>query len=237
MLKTSPRRASITGTPPTNASSVDAPDTGTPSVNASDRATARPIRMLVKLPGPRPTTIASIAAGSSTSSSTAARRSPARGRCEAPPVDRAQTAPNDVAVSKAKVVLTFDRHLPVELVDVLQGHARAHRRQPVPRVLRPLDERDCPIEVRLEVGPLLGIDVRDAIQVEVRDRHTAVVAVADRERRAVHRLRDAQRTGGPADERRLPGAEVSGHGDDVASSQHGRHARRERLRLLRGPRL
>src|SRR5215211_209909 len=97
-----------------------------PSVKPSDRATASPIRMLVKLPGPRPTTIASISAGSSTTSSTAASRSPARVRRADPPPESAQTAPKDVAVSKAKVVVTVDRHPPVGLVDVLQGHARAN---------------------------------------------------------------------------------------------------------------
>ena len=58
LVNTSPRRASSTGVAPPYASSVDAPATGTPSANDSERAIARPMRMLVKLPGPRPTTIA-----------------------------------------------------------------------------------------------------------------------------------------------------------------------------------
>ena len=50
----------------------------------------------------------------------------------------------------------------------------------------------------------------------MRDRHAALVAVADRVGRARHRLRDAERAAGAADERRLAGAELAGDGDDVA---------------------
>ena len=72
-------------------------------------------------------------------------------------------------------------------------------------------------------------------------RTAAVVAVADREGRARHRLRHAERAAGAADERRLPGAELAGDGHDVAGPQlvargaprppPSRRARR-RLRLL-----
>src|SRR5919201_2098954 len=125
-----------------------------PSVSESARAVASPIRIDVKLPGPRPTTMPSIAAGSSTTSSTTARTSPARGFEPDAPVETAQTAPNDVAVSKAKIVFTVDADAAVMLVDVSQRHARPRRREPVPRVLRPLDERNPATEVRPEGAPL-----------------------------------------------------------------------------------
>ena len=55
-----------------------------------------------------------------------------------------------------------------------------------------------------------------SIEVEVRDRHTARVPVADGEGRARHRLLDAQRTARAAHERRLARAELARHVDDVA---------------------
>src|SRR2546423_61146 len=158
------------------------------------------MRMLVKLPGPRPTTIRSIWAGSSTSSSTARRRSPARGVCARRSGVRAQTAPKEVEVSKAKiVVVTVDPHPPVRLVDVNEPNGRARVRQPVAAVLRPLDERHGAVEIWLEVAPLLRVDGGEAVEVEVRHRHGGLVAVADRERRARDRLAPPPRP------RRAPG--------------------------------
>src|SRR5690242_1560860 len=101
--------------------------------------------MLVKLPGPRPTTIPSIARGSSTSSSTAARRSPARAARPRRPGVTAQTAPNDVAVSKAKI--TVDPHGAVRLVDVTERNHGACLGEPIAAVLGPFDEGDRPVEV------------------------------------------------------------------------------------------
>ena len=55
-MKTSRRRASITGTAPgapaASASSVETPATGTSSENERPRAAASPMRIPVKLPGP-----------------------------------------------------------------------------------------------------------------------------------------------------------------------------------------
>ena len=109
-----------------SASSVDAPATGMPSVSASERAIARPMRMLVKLPGPRPTTIPSIVARVGDElvdrgEQVAGARGARRGR----PARAPQTAPKEVAVSKAKIVFTVDPHAPVRLVDVAEGNGRA----------------------------------------------------------------------------------------------------------------
>ena len=87
--------------------------------------------MLVKLPGPRPTTIRYTSDGSSISSSTAARRSPAFGRrARLPPLTPA-TAPKVVAVSKAKIVMGGDRDAAVRLVHVTEGNDGPRRREPI----------------------------------------------------------------------------------------------------------
>src|SRR6185312_10029227 len=205
--KTSPRRASITGRPSPYASSVDAPATRTSSASDSARATARPMRMLVKLPGPRPTTMPSMVAGSSTRRSTATRTSPARSARSRAPVETPQTAPNEVAVSKAKI--TVDPHAPVRLVDVPESNDGARLGQPVPSVLGPFDEGDRAVEVRLEVTPLLGIEPGDPVQVEMRDRRRRLVPVPDRERRARNGPAHTQGARGSSDERRLPRAELA----------------------------
>ena len=62
--------------------------------------------MLVKLPGPRPTTIPLSSVGSSTSSSRSRSTSPARAVATLSPAGAtAQTAPKDVAVSNAMTLM------------------------------------------------------------------------------------------------------------------------------------
>src|SRR5581483_10577803 len=107
----------------------------------------------------------------------------------------------------------------MRLVDMTEGNDDARPRQPLPPVLRPFDEDDGVLEVRLQVAPLLGIEPRAAVEVEVRDRHRRLVAVADRERRARDGARDAERPRGAADERRLARAELTRDGDDVAGAK------------------
>ena len=115
-----------------------------------------------------------------------------------------------------------------------QTHRVARRGQDALARLRPLDERDRPLEVRLEVSPLRGRDALEAVEVEVRDLDAvAVVAVADRVRGARDALAYAERAARAADERRLAGAELARDRDDVAGRQSPRELRRERLRLLR----
>src|SRR4051812_27639934 len=187
--------------------------------------------MLVKLPGPRPTTIPASSEGSPTSSSTAASRSPAFARrARAPPVTAA-TAPKVVAVSKAKIVIGVDAHPAGGLVDVTEGNDRPRFRQPFAAVLGPFDEGDRPVEVRLEVAPVGCVQAGEAVEVEVGDGRRSVVAVADRERGARDGVGDAECARRAADERRLPRAEVASHGDDVSLPQTRGKSGRERLGL------
>src|SRR5471032_1910894 len=168
------------------------------SISAIARAIARPIRMLVKLPGPRPTTSASSSRGSGTSASTASSRSPARAALPRAPGVTAQTAPKVVAVSKAKIVVTVDPHATMGLVDVIEGNGRACVREPLPAVLGPFDEGDRAVEVRLEVAPPLLVERGHPVEVEVRNGRRGLVAVADRVRGARDRLSHAERAGSAA---------------------------------------
>src|SRR5205085_9605626 len=97
-----------------------------------------------------------------------------------------------------------------------------HRRKVVARRLRPLHEDDGAVEVRLEITPLGRRDALEAEEVEVRDGDPALVAMADRVRRARDRPADAEAPAGAADEGRLAGAELARDGDDVARAQLGR---------------
>src|SRR5581483_5506508 len=69
--------------------------------------------------------------------------------------------------------------------------------------------------------------------VEVGDGNRRLVAVADRERRARDGDGDAERSACTAHERRLPGAELTGDGDDVTAVEAGGEAAGERCGLLR----
>ncbi len=59
-------------------------------------------------------------------------------------------------MSKAKIVFTVDPNAAVRLVDVVKRNRDARGREPVAAVLRPFDEGDGAVEVRLQVSPLLG---------------------------------------------------------------------------------
>ena len=112
---------------------------------------------------------------------------------------------------------------------VEQPDRDAHGRQRARRRLRPLDEHERVLEVGLEIAPFGRRDRLEAIEIEVRDGDAALVAVADRERRARDRIGDPEGPAGAADEGRLPGAELAGDGDDVAGAQLAREPRRRRL--------
>ena len=103
--------------------------------------------------------------------------------------------------------------------EMLQLDARAGGRERVGAGLGPLDEDDGAVEVRLEIAPLGGREAAEAVEVEVRHVHDPRVAMPDRERRARHARRHAERPRGTADERRLPDAELSGQEDDVAGNE------------------
>ena len=72
-------------------------------------------------------------------------------------------------MSKAKIVFTRDPNAAVRFVDVVKRNRDTCGREPVPAVLRPFDEGDGAVEVRLQVPPLLGIEPRDPVEVEVGD--------------------------------------------------------------------
>ena len=119
---------------------------------------------------------------------------------------------------------------------VLQEHARGHVRECGgllrPRA-RPLDERHG---IRAEVvGQQVGVLVgQRGHPVEIDVRHdgnvlTPRIALSDRERRAGHGHRHAERATGAADEGGLAGAELTLHQDDVAGRQLGRQSTSERL--------
>src|SRR2546423_906198 len=103
------------------------------------------------------------------------------------------------------------------------------RQQPSLRALRPLDEADRVLEVRLEPGPVVGAELLDAVEGEMRD---AVVAMADGVRRARDRALAPQRRAGAADERRLARAELARDRDDVARRELAGEARRDLLGRL-----
>src|SRR3954453_22662214 len=108
----------------------------------------------------------------------------------------------------------------------------ARFREPVAAVLRPLDEGDRAIEVRLEVAPFLRVGTGDAVQVEVRDRHARLIAMADREGRAGDGLTDAESPCGTPHERGLPGPQIARDGHDVADRQLAKQTRLPRFRPL-----
>ena len=99
------------------------------------------------------------------------------------------------------------------------SRTRAHDRSAVTAVrdLRPLDERHTVgREVVGQQRRVLGAEVAEPVEVEVRDGHAALVALADRERRAGDAPAHSERTAGAAHERRLAGAELPGDQHDVA---------------------
>ena len=251
--KTSPRRASITGNPPSepsaSASSVETPAPSMPSASARPRAVARPILVLVKLPGPVPTTSASRSRGraearrrsASTSSSrvfATEARSP-----RTSPSSRSALVATSVAVSKARTstrrffqqrpVCRVDEDAPDVRRDVLEPDMRPWLRQNTGPGLRPLDEHDRVLEVRLEVAPLRRREAAKAVEVEMGDVDRPAVAVADRERRARDTSRDAERAAGPADERRLARTELARDEDDVTGRESAGEPRPRPPRSLR----
>ena len=114
-------------------------------------------------------------------------------------------------------------------VHVRQTYRDPHRRERTGRRLRPLDETDRVLEVRLEVAPLRRRETLEAEEVEVRDVRVARVAVTDSEGRAGDRAGHAERTAGAADEGRLAAAELARDGDDVAYGELARQLRGECL--------
>src|SRR5215218_3268083 len=240
---------SAPGAPAARAASVDTPATGTSSASASTRVAARPIRTPVKLPGPVPTASASTWVSRippwRSSASRSARTVVAREE-RSPSTSPSQTsalAATSVAVSSASISTAegvFERRVvrlqadqPTCARSVPKMHGRTRRWERARARLRPFDEDDRVLEVRLEIAPLLRRERVKPVQVEVRDVQAAVVAAADRERRARHRPVDAERAARTPDEGRLAGAELPGNRNDVARLQRRGEGCRETLGFLR----
>jgi hypothetical protein len=100
-------------------------------------------------------------------------------------------------------------------------------------MLGPLDEHDRAVEVRLEIAPPLARQPIQPIEVEMRNGHPSLVAVADREGGACDRRLDSERPARAAYERRLPRAELARDADDVARREQRREASPDRLGLGR----
>src|SRR5581483_8986618 len=242
------RWASITGnapgSPAARASSVETPATGSSHASASPRAAASPIRKPVKLPGPVPTASASRSAGPSPCPrrirSAAARTSTARhvASPSGSPSRTSAVVATEVAVSSARIstedafeqawfrALQHDKS--TGGVEVPEARRHPCRREPARARLGPLDEADRVLEVRLQRAPFRRVDPLEAVEVEVAH---APVAVPDRVRRTRHGPVDAERAGGPADERRLARAELARDRHDVAGLEARGEAGGDALRL------
>lgn len=100
-----------------------------------------------------------------------------------------------------------------------QPHRDARRGDRSGTRLGPFDEHHRVVEVRLDIAPLRRRHSLEAVEIEMRDRDVALIAVGDRERRARDRTVEAERTASAADEGRLPRAEVTRDRDDVSETK------------------
>ena len=121
----------------------------------------------------------------------------------------------DVAVSNASVSTVDLDQAPV-LAGMSQQDVKAWRRERLAGSLRPLDEADRPVEVRLEIAPLGRRDALESIEVEMRDIYASTVPMTNREGGAGNGPGHAQSAACPSHERRLAGAELPRDGDHVA---------------------
>ena len=99
--------------------------------------------------------------------------------------------------------------------------------------VRPLDESDRVVEVRLEVTPLRSADPDEAVEIEVGDSCCSPVEMPNRKRGARDGLVDAERPAGSPDEGRLACTELAADEDDVAGSEESGELRAERFCLGR----
>src|SRR6266498_3021014 len=90
----------------------------------------------------------------------------------------------------------------MRLTEVPQTDGRPRHRQEASARFRPFDEGDGILEVVLQVPPLRVRHAVEAVKVEVRNRRTSLVEVADGVRRARPGLFDAERAGRAAAKRR-----------------------------------
>src|SRR4029079_13343236 len=186
------------------------------SAGAGVRPPPSPIRSDVKLPGPVPTTIRPISFGSasapvssaSTSSSTRAG-TPVLSPSTLPSSSSALVA-TFVAVSNASVSTVALDQAPV-LAGMSQQDMKSRRGQRVAGSLRPLDEADRSVEIRLEIAPLGRRDALESIEVEMRDIYASTVPMTNREGGAGNGPGHAQSAACPSHERRVLGAQLRPH--------------------------
>jgi len=118
-------------------------------------------------------------------------------------------------------------------IDVAQADRHAHGRQLPCRRLRPLDEDDRVLEVRLEVPPLRRRNAAKAKEVEMGHLDAPLVPVTDGVRGAGDRSFDAESPAGTTDERRLARSELARDRHDVARPEICGKPRVDLFRLFR----
>lgn len=96
----------------------------------------------------------------------------------------------------------------------------------------PLDEGDGAVGHLQQHAKLLIIHAAQPIGVDVADGQPPLVALGHGERRAGHRLLDAQRARCGPDEGRLADADLSAEQDDVVGAQERRDGPRQLPRLI-----
>ena len=150
------------------------------------------------------------------------------------PSETSALVATSVAVSKARISIAVnrDKSLPF-FVAMLELHLHPRSRKNTGSRLRPFDEDDGVVEIRLEVAPLRRRDTGEAKEVEMRHVDPPLVAMADRVRRARDSSLDSERTARTAYEGRLAGAELTRDGHDVARTQLRREPGGNLLRLFR----
>jgi hypothetical protein len=116
---------------------------------------------------------------------------------------------------------------------MLEPHLHPRSRKNTGSRLRPFDEDNGVVEIRLEVPPLGRRDAAEAKEVEMRHVDPPLVAMADRVRRARDSSFDAEGAARTAYEGGLAGAELARDGHHVARTQLLREPCGNLLRLLR----
>src|SRR5207245_3058660 len=127
-----------------------------------------------------------------------------------PPWETSARVATSVAVSKARINIAPPRATSAAVVAMVERDLDARRRQDSRARLRPFDEHDRVVEIRLQVAPLRRGDVAEAEEIEMGHVDATPIAVADREGRARDGPLHAECAARPAYEGRLAGAELAG---------------------------
>jgi hypothetical protein len=137
-------------------------------------------------------------------------------------------------VSKARINIAVNRDKPLLFfVAMLEPHLDPRLGKNTGAGLRPFDEDDGVIEVRLEISPLRRRDAAEPKEVEMRHVDASLVAVADRVRRARDRSFDTKRMACTPHEGRLAGTDLARDRHNVAGTQMCREPGGNLFRLFR----